>query len=63
MSNYIPQDAHHVILNFEDLITGDSNLNFGDQDQVSAQIDFEVNVGILAEVFAHQSSFNQIDVV
>ncbi|WP_180115684.1 hypothetical protein [Acinetobacter sp. YH12140] len=63
MSNYIPQDAHHVILNFEDLIPGDSNLNFGDQDQVSAQIDFTVNVGILAEVFAHQSSFNQIDVV
>nr|WP_283774117.1 hypothetical protein [Acinetobacter amyesii] len=50
-------------MNFEDLITGDSNLNFGDQDQVSAQIDFEVNVGILAGVFAHQSSFNQIDVV
>ena len=63
MSNYIPQDAHHVILNFEDLIPGDSNLNFGDQDQLSAQIDFTVNVGILAEVFAHQSSFNQIDVV
>nr|WP_218948345.1 hypothetical protein [Acinetobacter sp. YH12140] len=50
-------------MNFEDLIPGDSNLNFGDQDQVSAQIDFTVNVGILAEVFAHQSSFNQIDVV
>lgn len=63
MSNYNPQDAHHVILNFDELITGSSNLNFGDQDQVSAQIDFEVNIGILVEIFAHQSTFNLVDVV
>ena len=63
MSNYIPQDSHHVILNFEDLISVDTNLNFGDQDQISAQIDFEVNIGILVEIFAHQSTFNLVDVV
>lgn len=63
MSNYIPPDSHHVVLNFEDLITGDTNLNFGATQQNFADIDVVINTSINAEIIVLEQAIADIDAI
>lgn len=63
MSNYIPPDSHHVVLNFEDLITGDTNLNFGATQQNFADINAVINTAISAEIIVLEQAIADIDAI
>lgn len=62
MSNYIPPDAHHVGLNFQDVLTGSTDLEFGSIDQNIAQIDVTLNTPIAADIYAESHENNQVNV-
>jgi len=62
VSNYIPPDAHHVDLNFQDVLTGSTDLEFGSVDQNIAQIDVTLNTSTAADIYAESHENNQVDV-
>lgn len=61
MADYIPPDAHNVVLNFKDGLTGSTNLVFGVDEQKAAQIDLAVDVSVLVDALALNSESNTID--
>ena len=61
MSNYFPPNKHQVNLNFKDLVTGSTNLDFGADDQNLASIDAVINTKFLAEITVENYVFNGLD--
>ena len=61
MSNYIPPDAHHVNLNFKDLVTGSTDLNFGADEQNLASLDAVINTQFIAILRAESFDFNALE--
>ena len=53
MSNYTPPDAHNLILDFDDLVTGSANLNFGDS---ANTLSTSVITGITSQIHGKQSA-------
>lgn len=49
MSNYTPPDSHNVVLNFDELSTGSTDLNFGEQVAVNT-VDAEIDLSFIAEI-------------
>ena len=61
MSNYIPPDGHQVNLDFKDLVTGSTDLNFGSNGQNLASLDIVVNTRIIAELNALSDGNDVLD--
>ena len=61
MSNYIPPDAHLVNLNFKDLVTSSTDLNFGADEQNLASLDVVFNTTFIAELYAESYGNNVLD--
>ena len=61
MPNYIPPNRHQVNLNFKDLTTGSTNLDFSADDQNLASLDVVVHTGITAEFNAESYSNDLLD--
>ena len=61
MPNYIPPNRHQVNLNFKDLTTGSTNLDFSADDQNLASLDVVVHTGITAEFNAESYSNDVLD--
>lgn len=61
MSNYIPPDAHHVNLNFKDLVTGSTDLNFGADEQNLASLNTVINTQFIAVFHAESYDFNALE--
>ncbi|MFW1859222.1 hypothetical protein [Acinetobacter defluvii] len=67
MSNYTPPDSHNVILNFDELSTGSTDLNFGEQVVLNI-VDAEVDLSFISEIIgiykdAQPAGQNRIDAV
>lgn len=60
MSNYIPPDAHHVNLNFKDLVTGSTDLNFGADEQNLASLEAVISTQFKAVFHAESYDFNAL---
>lgn len=63
MSNYIPPDAHNVVLNFKNVSTGSTDLNFGADEQNLASIDVFISTAFISQIHAETSENNSLDVV
>ncbi len=63
MSNYNPPDSHFVNLNFNDPLTGSTDLNFGQDDQNLCQLDAVINTAFLSEITAETYTYNALDIV
>jgi len=61
VANYIPPDAHHVNLNFKDLVTGSADLNFGADEQNLASLDATIDTSFLALFQAQSFDFNALE--
>ncbi|HAB43186.1 MAG TPA: hypothetical protein DCE70_06490 [Acinetobacter sp.] len=61
MSNYNPPDSHFVNLNFNDPLTGSTDLNFGQDDQNLCQLDAVINTAFLSEIIAETYTYNALD--
>ncbi|MWC19659.1 hypothetical protein GQO11_13535 [Acinetobacter johnsonii] len=61
MANYIPPDAHHVNLNFKDLATGSTDLNFGEDEQNLASLEATIDTSFLALIQAQSYDFNALE--
>lgn len=61
MANYIPPDAHHVNLNFKDIVTGSTDLNFGADEQNLASLDATIDTSFLALFQALSFDFNALE--
>ena len=61
MSNYIPPDAHHVNLNFKDILTGSTDLNFGADEQNLASLEATIDTSFLAFFKAQSFDFNALE--
>ena len=67
MSNYTPSDSHNVVLNFNELSTGSTDLNFGEQVALNI-VDAEIDLSFIAEIVgtykdAVPTNQNRIDAV
>ncbi len=62
MPNYIPPNRHQVNLNFKDITTGSTNLDFSADDQNLALLDVVVHTGITPEFNAESYSNGVLDV-
>ena len=62
MSNYIPPDGHQINLNFKDLVTGSTDLNFGTDEQNFASLDAVINTHFIADLHAESYSNDYLDV-
>ena len=60
MANYIPPDAHHVNLNFKDIVTGSADLNFGADEQNLAALEATIDTSFLALFQAQSFDFNAL---
>jgi len=61
VANYIPPDAHHVNLNFKDIVTGSSDLNFGADEQNLASLEATIDTSFLALFQALHLDFNALE--
>ncbi|RKG50345.1 hypothetical protein D7V68_03610 [Acinetobacter cumulans] len=61
MANYIPPDAHHVNLNFKDIATGSTDLNFGADEQNLASLEATIDTSFLAVFQAQSFDFNALE--
>ena len=61
MANYIPPDAHHVNLNFKDIVTGSTHLNFGADEQNLASLEATIDTSFLALIQAQSFDFNALE--
>ena len=61
MANYIPPDAHHVNLNFKDIVTGSTDLNFGVDEQNLAELEAIIDTSFLASIQAQSFDFNALE--
>ncbi len=61
MANYTPPDGHQVNLNFKDLVTGSTDLNFGADDQNLASLDAVINTAFFAKFDAVTGSNDVLD--
>lgn len=61
MANYIPPDAHHVNLNFKDIVTGSTDLNFGEDEQNLASLDAVINTQFTVVFHAQSYDFNALE--
>ena len=61
MANYTPPDGHQVNLNFKDLVTGSTDLNFGADDQNLASLDAVINTAFFAKFDAVIGSNDVLD--
>lgn len=61
MANYIPPDAHHVNLNFKDIVTGSSDLNFGADEQNLASLEATIDTSFFALFQAQRLDFNALE--
>ena len=61
MSNYIPPDAHHVNLNFKDIATGSTDLNFGADEQNLASLKATIDTSFRALFEAQSFDFNALE--
>ena len=61
MANYIPPDAHYVNLNFKDLATGSTDLNFGADEQNLASLEATIDTSFLALFQAQRFDFNALE--
>ncbi|RYL25125.1 hypothetical protein [Acinetobacter piscicola] len=67
MSNYTPPDSHNVILNFDEISTGSTDLNFGEQIVLNI-VDAEFDLSFISEIVgtykdAVPTDQNRIDAV
>ena len=62
MSNYIPPNSHNVILNFKELITGSTDLNFGTDEQNLTSLDALINTQFIADLHTESYSNDCLDV-
>ncbi|MDQ9021704.1 hypothetical protein RFI02_11350 [Acinetobacter sichuanensis] len=67
MSNYTPPDSHNVILNFDEISTGSTDLNFGEQVVLNI-VDAEIDLSFISEIVgtykdAVPTDQNRIDAV
>lgn len=63
MSNYTPPDAHNVVLNFKDVSTGSTDLNFGADEQNLASIDVFISTAFISQIRAETSENNSLDAI
>ncbi|MDM1247930.1 hypothetical protein HX005_11070 [Acinetobacter sp. R933-2] len=69
MSNYTPPDSHNVILNFDELSTGSTTLDFGAEEHyVPNTLDAEIDLSFISEIVgtykdAVPTDQNRIDAV
>lgn len=63
MSNYNPPDSHFANLNFNDPLTGSTDLNFGQDDQNLCQLNAVINTAFLSEISAETYTYNALDTV
>lgn len=61
MANYIPPDAHQVNLNFKDIFTGSTDLNFGVDEQNLASLEATIDTSFLAVFRAQSFDFNALE--
>jgi hypothetical protein len=61
VANYIPPDAHYVNLDFKDLATGSTDLNFGADEQNLATLEATIDTSFLALFQAQSFDFNALD--
>lgn len=61
MANYNPPDAHHVNLNFKDIVTGSADLNFGSDEQNLASLEAIIDTSFLALFQAQSYDFNALE--
>ena len=61
MANYIPPGAHHVNLNFKDILTGSTDLNFGADEQNLASLEATIDTSFLAFFKAQSFDFNALE--
>lgn len=61
MANYIPPDAHHVNLNFKDIATGSTDLNFGADKQNLAALEAIIDTSFLALFQAQSFDLNALE--
>jgi len=61
VANYTPPDGHQVNLNFKDLVTGSTDLNFGADDQNLASLDAVINTAFFAKFDAVTGSNDVLD--
>jgi len=61
VANYIPPDAHYVNLNFKDLATGSTDLNFGADEQNLASLEATIDTSFLALFQAQRFDFNALE--
>jgi len=61
VANYIPPDAHHVNLNFKDIVTGSTHLNFGADEQNLASLEATIDTSFLALIQAQSFDFNALE--
>ncbi|WP_353141374.1 hypothetical protein [Acinetobacter pragensis] len=61
MANYIPPDAHYVNLNFKDIVTGSTDLNFGADEQNLASLEVTIDTSFLALFQAQGYDFNALE--
>lgn len=61
MANYIPPDAHYVNLNFKDIATGSTGLNFGADEQNLASLVATIDTSFLALFQALSFDFNALE--
>lgn len=61
MANYIPPDAHHVNLNFKDIATGSTDLNFGADEQNLASLKATIDTSFWALFKAQSFDFNALE--
>lgn len=55
MSNYTPPDVHNLILDFDELISNSTDLNFGDSTS-SNTVNALVNLSVISQIHGKQSS-------
>jgi len=61
VANYISPDAHHVNLNFKDIVTGSTDLNFGADEQNLASLEATIDTTFLALIQAQSFDFNALE--
>jgi hypothetical protein len=61
VANYTPPDGHQVNLNFKDLVTSSTDLNFGADDQNLASLDAVINTAFFAKFDAVTGSNDVLD--
>ena len=64
MANYLPPDAYLVNLNFTEIVTGSTDINFGGSGQNFFEIDAVINTAVIVEITAlNINEFCEIDAV